>query len=212
MSVLTTRPSGLGVNIPATTTMPACAAMARTRLAHGPSSGSAIGPSGTPNRHIVPSGNTTKLAPSAAAPIAWSPTWSRFAAGSVPLWICANAIRMPASLDGCNRLPRHGEHRVAYPAPLRLDVEALVAQPAQHRPPACPRPEYAVTGDGGPGVVGGGQQRVDRLAFDVVMDQHLGQPFGQVRRALDGERVAGQGEAERAVAVEQHPAAATAQR
>jgi hypothetical protein len=60
-------------------------------------------------------------------------------------------------------------------------------------------------------VVGGAQQRVDRLAVDVVVDQHLGQPFGEVGWAVDGERIAGQRQADRPVGVQQHPTAATAQ-
>ncbi len=62
-----TRPSPAGVNIPAITVIPASAAMRRTASAHGPSTGSAIGASGTPNRHIVASGNTTSAAPASAA-------------------------------------------------------------------------------------------------------------------------------------------------
>ena len=85
-------------------------------------------------------------------------------------------------------------------------AKPVVAQPLQHRPPAHPRPEHAMPRDAGPRAVGGGQQGVDRLARDVVMDQHLGQPLGQIRRALDGERVTGQREADRTVGVEQHPA------
>ena len=53
--------------MPATTTMPARSAIARTADAHGPSSGSAIGASGTPKRHIVASGNNTSAAPASAA-------------------------------------------------------------------------------------------------------------------------------------------------
>ena len=66
-SVLWTRPSSAGVNMPATTVMPASAAIRRTPSAQGPSTGSAIGASGTPNRHIVASGNTTSDAPASTA-------------------------------------------------------------------------------------------------------------------------------------------------
>ena len=68
--------------------------MRRTPLAQGPPTGSAIGASGTPNRHMVASGKTTNFAPASAARPVYSRTSSRFAAGSVPLRICANAIRM----------------------------------------------------------------------------------------------------------------------
>ena len=57
--MLVTRPSSLGQNMPATTTMPVRSAMARTPDAHGPSSGSATGANGTPKRHIVASGKST---------------------------------------------------------------------------------------------------------------------------------------------------------
>ena len=58
---------GVGVNMPATTVIPARAAMPRTPSAQGPSMASATGASGTPNRDIVPSGNTTSRAPASAA-------------------------------------------------------------------------------------------------------------------------------------------------
>ena len=57
------------------------------------------------------------------------------------------------------------------------------AQHVQHRPPAHPRAEHPVARGAGPCAVGRGQQGVDRLAGDVVVDQHLGQPLGQIRRA-----------------------------
>src|SRR5690348_7055493 len=84
--------------MPATTLILESAAMRRTPSAQGPSTGSATGPSGTPNRHMVASGNTTSFAPAAAAWRLYSATNCRFAVGSVPLRICANAIRMSASL------------------------------------------------------------------------------------------------------------------
>ena len=65
--MLVTRPSAVGVNMPATTTMPARSAIERTPDAHDPSSGSAIGANGTPNRHIVASGNSTSCAPASTA-------------------------------------------------------------------------------------------------------------------------------------------------
>ena len=98
ISVLVTRPSPAGVNMPAMTVMPASVAIRRTPSAHGPSVGSAIGASGTPNWHMVASGNTTSVAPASAAWRVYSRTTCRFAAGSLPLRICANAIRMSASL------------------------------------------------------------------------------------------------------------------
>ena len=94
MSVLVTRPSLLGTNMPATTTTPASPAIDRTADAHGPSSGSATGASGTPNRHIVASGNTTSAAPASAARAVSSATSFRLAAGSVPARIWASAMRM----------------------------------------------------------------------------------------------------------------------
>src|ERR1700761_1451607 len=84
--------------MPAITVIPDSVAIRRTPSAQGPSTGSAIGPSGTPNRHMVASGNTTSFAPASAARPAYSRTSCRFCAGSVPLRICANAIRMGASL------------------------------------------------------------------------------------------------------------------
>ncbi|EUA22664.1 hypothetical protein I552_7155 [Mycobacterium xenopi 3993] len=36
-------------------------------MAHGPSTGCAIGANGTPNRHMAASGNTTSVAPASAA-------------------------------------------------------------------------------------------------------------------------------------------------
>ncbi|SKY43184.1 Uncharacterised protein [Mycobacteroides abscessus subsp. abscessus] len=69
-------------------------AICETRVAHGPSSDSAIGPSGTPNRHIVASGNTTRSAPSAAARAAASATTTRLAPGLSLELICAIAMRM----------------------------------------------------------------------------------------------------------------------
>ena len=93
-SVLVTRPSSVGVNMPATTSTPFFSAMRRTSLAHGPSSGSATGVSETPKRHIVASGNTTTVAPCCAASAVWSATSSRFAAGSSVARIWARATRM----------------------------------------------------------------------------------------------------------------------
>ena len=65
--MLVTLPSSAGTNMPAMTVMPALDAMRRTPSAHGPSNGSASSDSGTPNRHIVASGNSTRLAPASAA-------------------------------------------------------------------------------------------------------------------------------------------------
>ncbi len=93
-SVLCTRPSSAGVNMPTTTVIPASAAAARTALAHGPSSGSATGPSGLPKQHIVPSGNTTRAAPAAAASRIPSRTSERLWAGSAVEAIWASATRM----------------------------------------------------------------------------------------------------------------------
>ena len=47
---------------------------------------------------MVASGNTTSFAPASAAWRLYSATSCKFAAGSVPLRICAKAIRMSASL------------------------------------------------------------------------------------------------------------------
>ena len=67
--------------MPATMTSPARSAISRSRFAHGPSAGSATGPSGRPNRAIVASGQTSSRAPAAAASVAYSSTWSRLASG-----------------------------------------------------------------------------------------------------------------------------------
>ena len=55
------------MNMPATITMPSSAAMARTRVAQGPSSGSAMSSSELPKARMVASGNTTSSAPPALA-------------------------------------------------------------------------------------------------------------------------------------------------
>ena len=94
-SVLNERPSSEGTNMPATTTMPARAAMSRTALAQGPSNGSATPPSGTPKRTMVASGKSTSDAPASTARRVYSSTSVRLAAGSVLLWIWASAIRIP---------------------------------------------------------------------------------------------------------------------
>ena len=54
--VLATRPSSAGVNMPATTTVPAARAISRTPSAHGPSRGSASGASGCRSRPSTPPG------------------------------------------------------------------------------------------------------------------------------------------------------------
>jgi hypothetical protein len=90
--VLRTRPSGAGVNIPTTTVTPAAAATSRTRVAQGPSNGSATGPSFTPKQHMVASGNTTSRAPAAAAARTRSASSSRFRPGSSVDAIWASAI------------------------------------------------------------------------------------------------------------------------
>ena len=202
--------------MPATTVMPVSAAARRTPSAHGPSRGSATGCSETPNRHIVASGNTTSRAPSAAARRVYSSTVVRLAAGSVPLSICARAIRMRfrvgrAAVTGSDAVPRHREHRVTQPASLRCDGDAGTVQLGHHLPPAHPRPEHALTRRGGPGAVGRGQQRVDRLARNIVVDKHFRQPLSQIGRSLEMVGVARQCQADRAIAVKQHPAAPSAQ-
>jgi hypothetical protein len=72
-------------------------------------------------------------------------------------------------------------------------------------------PKHPVARDAGPRAVGGGQQGVDRLAGDVVVDQHLGQPFGEVRRTVDRERIAGRRQVHRPISVHQHPATEAAE-
>ena len=81
------------MNIPASTVNPCRSAISAAAVAHGPSSGSASGPSGTPKRAIVASGNTASSAPRVAARAANSATWSRLAFGSGVDVNWHNAIR-----------------------------------------------------------------------------------------------------------------------
>ena len=93
----------------------------------------------------------------------------RLAAGSVPLWICARAIRMPLSLarrrvgDDGRPTARRARRRAAGGAAARRETRRRAAA-SEHRPPAHPRAEHAVARGAGPRPVGRGQQRVDRLA------------------------------------------------
>ena len=82
-----TRPSSVGVNMPATIVTPCRSAIPSTAAAHGPSSGSAISVRLRPKQRIVASGKTTRSAPSAAAAAVWSATSRRLSCGSGPLTI-----------------------------------------------------------------------------------------------------------------------------
>ena len=81
-------------------------------------------------------------------------------------------------LGGSYRRPRHGEHRITRGAPLRLDVDARGAEIRQHRPPPVARTEQRMPGGRRPCSISRGEQSVDRLARNIVVDKHFGQPFG----------------------------------
>ena len=186
---------------------------ARTADAHGPSSGSAIGASGTPNRHIVASGNSTSARRrrrrggcSPRPGRGWPTGLCR--SGSVPgQSACCSALTSaaPPSPTAPKARRRASAGAAARPGIPRSRSRSSIAR-QRTRGPNTPWPatlaharSAAVSSAwiGWPG--------------DVVVDQHLGQPLGQIRRPLDRERVAGQRQADRPVGVEQHPAAPPAQ-
>ena len=68
--------------------------------------------------------------------------------------------------------PRHREDAVAHAAAGRqFDGPSVVPQHVQHRAPPLPRAEHAVAGDAGPRAIGRGEQRIDRLTRDIVVDK-----------------------------------------
>ncbi len=205
--------------MPATTTMPARSAIARTADAHDPSSGSAIGASGTPNRHMVASGNSTRPAPASAARRVYSSTRPRLAAGSVPLWICARAIRMPlrlaAARTGQERPGRLGHGTESTPSRMRRRGGSTPTPSSRSRSSIA---RHRTRGPNTPWPATLAHARSAAVSSvwigwpcHVVVDQHLGQPLGEIRRAFDRERIAGQRQADRPVGVQQHPAAEPAQ-